>query len=92
VGFWHSREVAKTQVAKLALLPPPNTIRWTPRRKAEVVAAVRSGLIRLDEACRRYNLTSEEFASWWRLFEKHGVAGLRLTHPPEPARRHDPAA
>ncbi len=31
-------------------LPPANTKRWVIRRKAEVVAAVRNGLIGLDEA------------------------------------------
>jgi hypothetical protein len=34
-------------------LPPPNTKRWVIRRKAEVVAGVRSGLISLEDACRR---------------------------------------
>jgi hypothetical protein len=79
VGFWDCPEVAKAQVAALALLPPSDTTRWTPRRKAEIVAAVHSGLISLDEACRRYKLASDEFGSWQRLFEKDGVAGLRLT-------------
>ena len=35
-------------------LPPPNTQRWVARRKAEVVAAVRAGLLSLEDACRRY--------------------------------------
>ena len=82
VGFWDSPEVAKTHVANLALLPLPNTTRWTAQRKAEIVAAVRSGLISLNEACRRYNLTSEEFASWQHHFERHGVAGLRVRRNP----------
>ena len=80
VGFWDSPEVAKTQMTKIALLPSP-TARWTASRKAEIVAAVSSGLISGNEACCRYNLTSEEFESWQRLFEKHGVAGLRQTRP-----------
>jgi hypothetical protein len=41
-------------------LPPPNTGRWVIRRKAEVVAAVRGGLISLDDALARYSLTAEE--------------------------------
>jgi len=45
-------------------LPPPNTKRWVIRRKAEVVVAVRGGLLTLDDACRRYRLTTEEFAAW----------------------------
>jgi len=60
-------------------LPPPNTKRWVIRRKAEVVAAVRKGVISLDEACRRYTLSIEEFLSWQRLIDSHGLAGLRVT-------------
>ena len=63
----------------MADLPPPNTMRWVIRRKAEVVAGVRSGLISLEEACRRYKLSIEEFLSWQRLIESHGMAGLRAT-------------
>ncbi len=60
-------------------LPPPDTKRWVIRRKAEVVAAVRAGLISLEEACERYTLTNEEFLSWKRLIENHGMRGLRAT-------------
>jgi len=60
-------------------LPPPNTERWVIRRKAEVVAAVRAGLISLEEACERYRLSVEEFLSWQRLIDKHGLRGLRTT-------------
>jgi hypothetical protein len=67
------------RVPALADLPPPNTKRWVIRRKAEVVAGVRSGTISLEEACRRYKLSIEEFLSWQRLIESHGVAGLRAT-------------
>jgi len=63
----------------VADLPPPDTKRWVIRRKAEVVAAVRGGLISLDDACRRYTLTVEEFLSWQRSIERHGLAGLRAT-------------
>lgn len=61
------------------VLPPPNTKRWVMRRKAEVVAGVRSGVITLDEACQRYTLSVEEFLSWQRLIDSHGVRGLRAT-------------
>ena len=60
-------------------LPPPDTKRWVARRKAVVVNAVRSGAISLEEACRRYELSVEEFAAWQRAIEAHGVAGLRVT-------------
>jgi hypothetical protein len=45
----------------LADLPTPNTKRWVIRRKAEVVAAVRGGLLSLEEVCSRYALDSDEF-------------------------------
>ncbi len=60
-------------------LPPPETRRWVIRRKAEVVAGVRNGLISLEDACSRYKLSVEEFLSWQRLIEKHGMRGLRTT-------------
>ena len=63
----------------LADLPPPNTQRWVIRRKAEVVAAVRGGLLSLDEACTRYSLTNEEFLGWQASIDRYGMAGLRTT-------------
>ena len=60
-------------------LPPSDTKRWVIRRKAEVVAAVRGGLLTLEEACERYTLTVEEFAAWQKAIEKHGLPGLRAT-------------
>jgi hypothetical protein len=60
-------------------LPPPNTTRWVIRRKAEVVAAVRGGLLTLEEACARYNLSLEEFEAWRAAIERHGLQGLRTT-------------
>ena len=63
-----------------ASLPSPNTKRWVIRRKAEVVAAVEGGLLNLGDACERYNLTIEEFASWQHAIRRYGLAGLRATH------------
>ena len=63
----------------IADLPPPSTKRWVIRRKAEVVAAVRGGLLSLEEACQRYTLTIDEFLSWQRLIDRHGLPGLRST-------------
>jgi transposase-like protein len=60
-------------------LPPASTRRWVVRRKAAVVAAVQSGKITLEEACQRYQLTEEEFRSWQRAYEAHGLPGLRAT-------------
>jgi hypothetical protein len=60
-------------------LPPANTQRWVIRRKAEVVAAVRGGLLTLDEACARYSLTNEEFLTWQQSIDRYGLPGLRTT-------------
>ena len=63
----------------LESLPPPSTRRWVVRRKAEVVAAVRGGLLSLEEACQRYTLSVDEFLNWQAAIDKHGLAGLRTT-------------
>ena len=67
----------------IADLPAPGTKRWVIRRKAEVVAAVRGGLLSLEEACSRYTLTVEEFLSWQYSIDQHGLAGP--AHDPHPA-------
>lgn len=64
---------------RLEDLPPPDTKRWVARRKAEVVAGVHAGVISIEEACRRYKLSVEEFLSWQRMIANHGLMGLRVT-------------
>ena len=63
----------------VADLPRANTKRWVIKRKAKVVAAVRGGLLSLEEACARYMLTADEFLSWQTTIDRHGLAGLRTT-------------
>ena len=63
----------------LSDLPPPETRRWVARRKAQVVAAVRGGVLSFEDACRRYNISAEEFLSWERALDRHGPGGLRVT-------------
>ena len=60
-------------------LPPPDTKRWVTRRKAVIVNAVRAGAISLEEVCRRYELSEEEFLAWQIAIDTHGVPGLRVT-------------
>ena len=74
------KESAKiVQVNSLANLPSPDTRRWMPRHKAAVVAAVERGVLTAVDACKRYNLTMEEFESWKRLFRRYGLKGLHAT-------------
>lgn len=78
-GAGAERPKPDRQPAALEDLPPPDTKRWVIRRKAEVVAAVRNGVITLEDACERYTLSVEEFLSWQRAIDKHGLRGLRAT-------------
>ena len=52
---------------KLAHLPPRGLKGWRPGQKA-MVAAVRHGFITVDDACRRYNLSTEGYLSWYRCY------------------------
>ena len=63
----------------VADLPPRDTKRWVIRRKAALVAAVRGGLLSLEEACERYALTVDEYLSWQRSIDRYGLPGLRAT-------------
>ena len=63
----------------LSGLPPAETQRWSCRRKAAVVAAVRAGVLSSQEACERYMLSLEELAAWETALDENGIAGLRVT-------------
>jgi hypothetical protein len=67
----------------MADLPDPNTKRWVARKKAVVVAAVRGGLLSLDDARTRYALTVEEYCAWERAIENFGLPGLQATRTKE---------
>lgn len=60
-------------------LPPPGTLRWVVRRKAEVLAAIDGGLMTAEEACRTYRLSTEELDLWREAIGRAGVPGLRVT-------------
>ena len=60
-------------------LPASDTKRWSMRKKAQIVAGIRAGLITTETACERYSLSVEELASWQRLIDKYGVRALRAT-------------
>ena len=67
------------RAADARLVAAAGTTRWVVRRKAEVVAAVAGGLLSVDEACKRYTLSLEEFTSWQRAVDRSGMPGLRVT-------------
>jgi hypothetical protein len=59
-------------------LPNPKQ-RWTVRRKAAVVEAVRGGCVPIEEVCTVYNLSVDEFLAWERDIDRNGIPGLRST-------------
>ncbi len=70
---------AERRTPKVDDLPPPETRRWVARRKLQVVAAVQTGALSLDDACNRYSLSAEEFAAWEQAIDRHGPGALRVT-------------
>lgn len=60
-------------------LPPATTQRWVASRKAAVVRAVMSGLLKRDKALETYGLSDDELAEWETAVEMHGEAALRST-------------
>ena len=58
---------------------PLSDERWTTRRKAALVGAVRRAEVSLDEICQKYRLSIEEFAAWERDYDRYGAPGLRAT-------------
>jgi hypothetical protein len=72
-------EVVRHLNTILAHLPPPDTKRWTARRKASVVAAMLSGMITVEEVCQRMACRSMSSSSWHNAMQRHGLPGLRIT-------------
>ena len=44
-----------------------------------MIEAVRGGWVPVDEVCRLYNLSVDEFLAWERDIDRNGVPGLRTT-------------
>jgi hypothetical protein len=66
------------ELAEISALPNPKQ-RWTVRRKAAVVEAVRGGCVPIEEVCTVYNLSVDEFLAWERDIDRNGIPGLRST-------------
>ena len=66
-------------IITMETLPDPNITRWVIRRKAEVILAVRGGLLTREEAIARYRLTEEEFEDWLSKIDNFGLKGLKTS-------------
>jgi hypothetical protein len=63
----------------LSGLPPAETRRWSSRRKAAIIVAIRAGVLNRQEAYERYTLSLEELAAWEAALDQNGIPGLRVT-------------
>jgi hypothetical protein len=59
-------------------LPLPGQ-RWTTRRKAAVVEAVRGGWVPIEELSQLYDLSADEIVAWERDIDRYGIPELRST-------------
>jgi hypothetical protein len=66
------------ELAGISTLPNPKQ-RWTVRRKAAVVEAVRGGCVPIEKVCTVYDLSIDEFLAWERDLDRNGTPGLRST-------------
>ena len=73
------RLLVRTKPRRTETLPPADTVRWSPQRKALVVAAVQNGAISFEEACQRYELSAEELLAWQQAKQAYGIGALRVT-------------
>jgi hypothetical protein len=82
-----SSTLETTSMGKDAKIPESRYWTWacrglkprsTLRRKA-VGVTVLSGVISVEEVCRRYDLSVEEFLSWHNTMKMHGIRGLHTT-------------
>ena len=63
---------------ELSDLPSPDTQRWDSKRKAQVVEAVRAGVLSIEQATHIYDMSIEEFLSWQLLYERYGTHGVTV--------------
>lgn len=75
-----TRDLRGNVVSSIHDLPPADTIRWTPNKKATVVKAVIAGIVSLQEVLGRYHMTGTEFEIWKEGLQTDGADGLKTTH------------
>ncbi|WP_418884992.1 DUF1153 domain-containing protein [Aurantimonas endophytica] len=60
-------------------LPLIDIMRWTPRRKAQIIDAVARGDLSVETAWDRYRISRDEFLEWEKLDGRFGLPGLQTT-------------
>jgi transposase-like protein len=56
-------------------------MRWTAKRKAGIIAAVRAGTVSAQELKQLYGISAEELSGWMRAYDASGVRGLQIRKP-----------
>jgi hypothetical protein len=85
-GNWNSdthpispNEDAFAELAGSVPQLPSSGQRWTVRRKAAVVEAVRGGWVPIEDVAELYELSADEIVAWERDIDRYGIPGLRST-------------
>jgi hypothetical protein len=78
VGNGEADRACLDAFASVPELPKPHQ-RWTVRRKAAVIEAVRGGWMAIEDACNLYTISVDEFLAWERDLDRYGLHGLRTT-------------
>jgi hypothetical protein len=58
---------------------PPPSGRWVGSVKEQLILAVRSGAVMLDDVSQVFHLSPDEFHAWQAAYDRWGVPGLRST-------------
>jgi hypothetical protein len=54
-------------------------MRWTPKRKAEIINALKAGTLTPEAAQLQFDLSDEELNAWMHNYDAYGPKGLRTT-------------
>jgi hypothetical protein len=65
-------------------------MRWTPKRKAEIINALKAGTLTPAGAQLQFDLSDEELKAWLRNYDAYGPKGLRTTRFQMYAQRRRP--
>jgi transposase-like protein len=70
--------IAIIRMCALHALPKGIAMRWTIRRKEEIILALLERKITSARVKEQHGISDEELAAWMRDYEAHGSAGLRV--------------
>jgi transcriptional regulator with XRE-family HTH domain len=83
----NKERIDATEIAKRLGIGRRWVYRIFQKRKLSRPCAV--AFLSLDDACKRYGLSIDEFLNWQRQIDQHGLPGLRATKV-RSYRRHGP--